>query len=156
VSCAFVGLINRPSRIAIKHVPEHAPTADQASGCRCVAPSGRSAAAYGPSRRLQTCLPRRVSSWWSCRYIGSPPAATLPLRGVASCARSSSPSPHTDVLGYRCAASHGAGRHVRARSSSTAGFFLAYFVYRRRASSRNLHGLHRRWFRRLHLHPRPV
>jgi hypothetical protein len=90
------------------------------------------------------------------RCIDSRPAATLPLRGVVSCARSSSPSPRTDVPGCRRAASHGSGRHVRARSSSTAGFFLAYFVYRHRASSRNLHGLRRRWFRRLHLRPRPV
>jgi hypothetical protein len=156
VSCAFVGLINRPSRIAAKHVPEHAATADQASGCRCVAPSGRSATAYDPSCRLPTRLPRHVSSWWSRRCIDSCPAAMLPLWGVASCARSSSSSPRIDILGCCRAASHGAGRHVHARSSSTSGFFLAYFDYRRRASSRNLHGLRRRWFRRLHLRPRPV
>jgi hypothetical protein len=102
-----------------KHVPEHAPTADRALGCRCVAPSGRSAAAYGPSHRLPTRLPRRIRSCWSRRCIDSCPAAMLPLRGVASCARSSSPSSRTDVPGYRRAASRGAGRHVRARSSSS-------------------------------------
>jgi hypothetical protein len=59
------------------------------------------------------------ASWWSRRCIDSRPAATLPLRGVASCARSSSPSPRTDVPGYHRAASHGVGRHVRARSSSS-------------------------------------
>jgi hypothetical protein len=84
-----------------------------------VAPSGRSAAANGPSCRLPTRLPRHVSSWWSRRYIESRPAATLPLLGVASCARSSSPSPRIDVPGYHHAASNGAGRHVRARSSSS-------------------------------------
>jgi hypothetical protein len=88
---------------------------------------------------------------WSRRSIDSRPAATLPLWGVASCARSSSPSPCTDVPSYRRAASHGSGRHIRARSSST-----TYFNYRRCASSRNLHGLCRRWFRRLHLHLRPL
>jgi hypothetical protein len=55
------------------------------------------------------------------------------------CTLSSSPSPLTDVLGCRRAASHGAGHHVRARSSSTVGFFLAYFDYRRRASTGYVH-----------------
>jgi hypothetical protein len=41
----------------------------------------------------------------------------LPLWGVASCARSSSPSTRTDVQSYRRATSHGTGRHIRARSS---------------------------------------
>jgi hypothetical protein len=82
-------------------------------------PSGRSAAAYGPSRQLPMRLPRRIHSWWSRRCIDSRPAAMLPLRGVASCARSSSLSPRTDIPGYRRADSHGAGRHIRARSSSS-------------------------------------
>jgi hypothetical protein len=43
----------------------------------------------------------------------------LPLQGVASCVRSSSPSPRTDAPGYRHAAFHGAGCHIRARSSSS-------------------------------------
>jgi hypothetical protein len=112
------------ANVYTKHVPEHAPTADGASGGRCVAPSGRSAAAYGPSHRLPMRLPRRIRSWWSHRCIDSRPAATLPLRGVASCARSSSPSSRTDDPGCRRAASHGAGHHVRARSSSNCRVLL--------------------------------
>jgi hypothetical protein len=60
-----------------------------------------------------------VRSWWSRHCIDSRPVARLPLPGVASCARSSLPSPRTDVPGYHRAASHGAGRHVHARSSSS-------------------------------------
>jgi hypothetical protein len=48
----------------------------------------------------------------------------LPLQGVASCARSSSPSSRTDDPGCRRAASHGVGRHVRARSSSSCRVLL--------------------------------
>jgi hypothetical protein len=151
VPCASIGLINRSSARLRQARPRARAYRRPSIGL----PLHR---LFGPQRRrrLPTRLPRRVRSWWSRCSIDSRPAATLPLRGVAPCARSSSPSPRTDVPGCRHAASHGSGRHIRARSSSTAGFFLAYFDYRRRASSRNLNGLHRSWFHRLHLRPRPI
>jgi hypothetical protein len=72
------------------------------------------------------------------------PTRTIQLRCppqvVVCCTRSSSPSPRTNVPGCRRAASHGAGRQVYARSSSTAGFFLAYFDYRRRTTIGYVHG----------------
>ena len=57
------GCRGRPPRIVfVVIVPEHAPTADRATGRRCIAPSGRSAAAFGlraaaPTRALQLRRP---------------------------------------------------------------------------------------------------
>jgi hypothetical protein len=150
VSCASIGLINRSSARLCQSRPRVRAYRRSSIGLPLHRP-------FGPQRRrLPTRLPRRVCRWWPRRCTNSRPAATPLLRGVASCARSSSSSPRTDVPDCRRTASHGAGHHVRARSSSTVGFFLTYFLYRRRASSRNLHGLRRRWFRRLHLRLRPV
>jgi hypothetical protein len=72
------------AHVYAKHVPEHAPTTIRASGYRNVATSGCSAATFGPSRRLPTCLSRHVRCWWSRRCTDSRPTATSPLRGVAS------------------------------------------------------------------------
>jgi hypothetical protein len=71
-------------RVSAKHVSEHVPTTMLASGYRCVAPSGRSAAALGPSRRLPMHLPRHARLLCSHCCIDSRLAATPPLRGVAS------------------------------------------------------------------------
>jgi hypothetical protein len=53
------------AHVYAKYVLEHAPTTVRASSCRCVAPLGRSVAAFGPRCRLPTCLLRRVHRWWS-------------------------------------------------------------------------------------------
>jgi hypothetical protein len=51
------------------------------SRARAYHPSGRSAAAFGPSHRLPTRLPRRVHCLWSRRCTESRPTATLPTSG---------------------------------------------------------------------------
>jgi hypothetical protein len=82
---AAVGLINRSSARVCQVRHEHAPTTARASGCRCVAPSGRSIAAFGPRCRLPTCLLRHVRCWWfSCCCTNSRPAAAPSHRAVAS------------------------------------------------------------------------
>jgi hypothetical protein len=109
-------------RLSTKNVPEHAPATVRASSCCCVAPSGRSAATFGPCHRLPMRLPTHVRRWWSRRCICSRPAATSPLWGASrGYTRSSSLSPHTNVPGCRCTAFHDADRHVCARSSSSHG-----------------------------------
>jgi hypothetical protein len=66
----YIGLIS-PSRVCrAMPVPEHAPVTNRASGCRCIATSGRSAAAIGPSCCFLTCHPMLVSRWWfSCHRL---------------------------------------------------------------------------------------
>jgi hypothetical protein len=58
--------------------PEHAPNTDRASGCHCVAPSGRNATALGLSRRLLTRL--HVAGG----HTATSTRAMPPLHGVAS------------------------------------------------------------------------
>jgi hypothetical protein len=57
---------------------------NQASGCRCIAPLGHSATAFGPCLRLPMHLPRRVCRWWSRRCTDLRPIGTPTLHGVAS------------------------------------------------------------------------
>jgi hypothetical protein len=78
-----IGLINQSSARLRKERLRARVTADRASGCCYVAPSGRSTVAFGPRHQLLTCLPRRVHRWWLRRCIDSRPAATSPLRGIA-------------------------------------------------------------------------
>jgi hypothetical protein len=83
--CAAVGLINRFCTRLCQVRPRACATTVRASGCRCVAPLGRSVATFGPRRRLPTCLLWHVRRrWFSHRCTDSRPAAALSHRNVAS------------------------------------------------------------------------
>jgi hypothetical protein len=136
-----VGLINR-SGARLRRVRPRAHVFHRSSiGLRCVAPSGRSVAAFGRRRRLPTCLLRHVRCWWfSRRCIDSRPAATPSHRVVASL--------HTVIAVTSRGRRWLLPRHLPRRGMSpsahglrrAAGFFLAHFEHRCRTSTGNLHG----------------
>jgi hypothetical protein len=57
---ACIGLISRSRVCRAMPIPEHTPIINRASGYRCIAPSGRSAAAIGPTCHFLTRMPMLV------------------------------------------------------------------------------------------------